>query len=610
MNPGFQEKEYTKRFDLPVWKKILRYSTEYKRTFIYLIFVMLAVGFIDVIFPLVTKFAIDNYIMKNTYDGIWVFVLVLFFIIMLQGVNVWLLITLGGRIEAGVTRNLRKAVFEHLQKLSFSFYDKTPAGWIMARMLSDIKHVSTLISWGIIDTTWGISLMTAIIIILFVLNAKLAAITIIVVPFLVVISLFFQKRILGWQRKIKKTNSSITASFNEGLMGAKTSKTLVIEDDNIKDFEAVTKEMYGFSMKAAITSAAYFPIVSLFSMVGTALVIYFGGNDVLDNVISFGTLVAFVNYTGIFFMPVMDFARTFANMQQAQAGAERIMGLIDTLPDVKDPPEIENMFGSVLSNEVKHDIRIQGNIEFKNVDFYYTQKEKILIDFNLKVDAGEKIALVGETGSGKSTIVNLICRFYEPVSGQILIDGVDYRERSLSWLHSNIGYVLQSPHLFSGTIAENISYGRKDASFDDIVTAAKLVNAHNFITRLKEGYDTKTGEGGSLLSTGEKQLISFARAVLTDPALFILDEATSSIDTETEKIIQDAISNVLKNRTSFIIAHRLSTVRNCDRIILIEDGRIIEMGNHHELIKRKGRYYKLYTNQYIDEQELGLLTKV
>lgn len=605
----FTETEYTKRFDFPVWKKIFKYSTEYKKPFFYLFFIMVFIGFIDVIFPLVTKFAIDNYILKGTTKGIADFFIIFFMLIILQGFNVYLLIRLGGKIESGVSRNLRRATFEHLQELSFSFFDKTPTGWIMARMLSDIKNVGNILSWGLVDMTWGLSLMTSIIVILSFLNFKLALIVISIIPLLIVISLFFQKRILKWQRLIKKTNSGITASFNEGLMGAKTSKTLVIEDDNIHEFKKETSNMYNYSMRSAITSSAYFPVVSLFSIIGTALVIYFGGRNVLTGVITFGTFVAFLNYAGFFFMPIMDFAKVFANFQQAQASAERIMGLIDTEPDIKDSKEIQEKHGSLFSDLSTKKDKIYGDIEFRNVYFHYNKKEKILENFSLKIRKGEKIALVGETGSGKSTLVNLICRFYEPISGQILIDGVDYKERSISWLHSNIGYVLQIPHLFSGTITENISYGKKDATFEEITNAAKLVKAHNFIMKFQDGYSTNTGEGGSLLSTGEKQLISFARAVLIDPAFFILDEATSSIDTETEHIIQLAIEKVLKNRTSIIIAHRLSTIRHCDRILLIDKGEIVEEGNHSELINKKGRYYGLYTNQYIDEHEISMLHK-
>lgn len=606
----YQEQEFTKRFDLPVWKKAIGYAREYKGHILKLIFVMLIVGAVDVVFPLLTRYAVDHFVENRTLDGIGIYITVFLFVVLFQGINVLLLIRIGGKVEAGVTKNLRKATFEHLQKLSFSYYDKTPAGWIMARVLSDIRHVSMLISWGLVDTTWGFALMITATVVMFLMNAKLAAIVICVMPLLIIISLLFQKRILAWQRKIRKTNSNVTASFNEGLMGAKTSKTLVIEEDNIRGFKTLTNEMYIYSMKAVRTSGAYFPVISVLGVIGTAMVIYFGGNSVMEMSISLGTLIAFLNYTYLFYMPVMDFARTFANFQQAQAGAERIIGLISTEPDVKDKPEVESEYGSILNPSKTVAESPKGNIEFKNVNFYYNPKEPILTEFDLDIKAGEKIALVGETGSGKSTIVNLICRFYEPVSGSILIDGIDYRDKPISWLHSNIGYVLQSPHLFSGTIADNIRYGRKDASLEEVIEASKLVNAHSFIMKLKDGYDTHTGEGGSLLSTGEKQLISFARAVLPDPALFILDEATSSIDTQTEHIIQEAIEKVLKNRTSIIIAHRLSTIKNCDRIIMIEDGEILETGSHHELINKKGRYYKLYTNQYIDEHEISLLQSI
>jgi len=386
-----------------------------------------------------------------------------------------------------------------------------------------------------------------------------------------------------------------------------TTKTLVREEENLKEFKDLTQEMYSSSVKAAVFSSIYFPVVITLGSIGTALALWFGGKAVLAQAIGFGTLSAFITYANQFFGPIRELARIIAEFQNAQASAERVMAMINTEPDIKDTPEVIEKYGTEFEPKRENWEEIKGDISFKNVHFYYKEGEEVLEDFNLEVKRGESIALVGETGSGKSTIVNLLCRFYEPVKGQILIDGVDYRERSQLWLQSNIGYVLQAPHLFSGTVKENIRYGRLDATDEEIIEAAKMVNAHDFIMRMEHGYDTEVGEGGNRLSTGEKQLISFARAIIADPKILVLDEATSSIDTETEQIIQDAIGKLLKGRTSFIIAHRLSTIRSADRILVIKDGRMVEQGSHRELMKQRGYYYRLYTNQFREEQEISAI---
>jgi ATP-binding cassette subfamily B protein len=392
-------------------------------------------------------------------------------------------------------------------------------------------------------------------------------------------------------------------------MGAKTTKTLVREERNLEEFEGLTGEMRSSSIRVAIFSSIFYPIVAALGGVGTALALWFGGKMVVSTAITYGTLVAFVTYTIQFFEPIGQIARIFAELQSAQASAERVLSMISTPLEIEDRPDVIDAYGDAFQPNLENWEPIKGDVTFRNVSFSYKEGEKVLRDFNLKVKAGETIALVGETGSGKSTIVNLICRFYEPTEGQILIDGTDYRERSQLWLQSNLGYVLQTPHLFSGTVRDNIRYGRLDATDQEIEEAAKLVNADNFISKLEKGYDTEVGEGGNRLSTGQKQLISFARAVVANPKLFVLDEATSSIDTETEQIIQKAISNVLEGRTSFIIAHRLSTIRSADRILVIVDGKVIEEGNHHQLLNKRGYYYRLYTNQFMEEEEARIMSK-
>ena len=390
-------------------------------------------------------------------------------------------------------------------------------------------------------------------------------------------------------------------------MGARTTKTLVREELNAKEFNDLAAQMERSSVKSAVISGMFWPVIGCFAAVGTAFVLWVGGNHVLFGGMTVGQLSFFLQLSGYFFEPVLNFARIFSDLQSSQAAAERVMALIDTKPQITDSPEVIERYGTCFEPKRENWPEICGDVEFEDVSFQYDGGEKVLSHFNLKVRHGMQIALVGETGSGKSTIVNLICRFYEPTSGRILIDGVDYRERSQLWLHSNLGYVLQSPQLFSGTIRENIRYGRLEATDEEVEAAARLVGAHEFIEKLDKGYETQVGEGGGRLSTGEKQLISFARAIVSDPALFVLDEATSSIDTEAEQRIQRAIDRVLEGRTSFIIAHRLSTIRNSDRILVIRGGEMVESGTHDELMQREGYYYHLYTNQFQDEQTQQVL---
>ena len=602
-----QEQDYTKRFDFGIWTKILHFVKPYKKYVFRLAMVMICVGGIDVIFPLMTRYAIDHFVLKGTLQGTWGFAAVYLLLIFIQAFNVRQLALNAGKIETGVIYDIRHRGFDKLQQLSFSYYDKTPVGWMMARMTSDVQRLGDTIAWGLVDLVWGFTMMIGISIVMCLINIKLALISLSVVPLLAIISVYFQQKILKAQRKVRKINSKITGAFNEGISGAKTTKVLVREEENLNEFKELTLDMYTSSVQAAIYSAIYLPVVLTLGSIGTGLAMWQGGNGVMLQSISYGTLVVFISYTIQFFEPVRDLARIFSELQSSQASAERIMTLIETEPEITDSREVYEKYGDVFSPKKENWEDIKGNIEFKNVFFSYKSGEKVLEDLSLDINAGESIALVGETGSGKSTIVNLICRFYEPTGGEILIDGVNYKERSQAWLQSNLGYVLQAPHLFSGTVEDNIRYGKLDATKDDIINAAKMVNAHEFIEKLENGYATEVGEGGGRLSTGEKQLISFARAILADPRIFVLDEATSSVDTETEKIIQDAIQKVLKGRTSFIIAHRLSTIRSADRILVISHGEIIEDGNHSQLMKKKGHYYKLYTNQFIEEQEKEIL---
>lgn len=602
----FKEQDYNTSFNLKTWKKIFKYMKPLRKYAVVGTIAVTLIAVLDVVFPLMNMWVIDNHIKNGNINGLWLFGGIFIALAITQAIFIYTFIKNAGTIEVELSYSLRKEAFEKLQSLSFSYFNKTPVGWIMARITSDAKRLSEIISWGLIDMSWGLMMMIGITGVMFVINAKLAAITLAVVPILAIVSIYFRKIILKLSREVRKINSKITGSFNEGITGAKTSKTLVLEEKNSNSFENLSNSMRVKSIRAAIVSSLFMPIVLMLGFVGTSLALYYGGKFQISGVITFGTLTLFITFSTQFFEPVLQLARVLAELQQAQASAERILSLLETDPEIVDSIEVQEKYGDFLNLEKDNWEEIKGDIEFNNVSFQYIDGEKILDNFNLKVKAGETIALVGETGAGKSTIVNLICRFFEPTSGNILIDGIDYKERSLGWLHSNLGYVLQSPHLFSGSIMENIRYGRLNATDEEVISAAKLVDAHDFITSFENGYDTQVGEGGGRLSTGQKQLISFARAILANPAILILDEATSSIDTETERKVQNALNKLLLGRTSFIIAHRLSTIVSADKILVIKDGKILEGGTHQELINNKDYYYRLYTNQFVEEQTHSL----
>jgi ATP-binding cassette subfamily B protein len=599
----FEEMEYGKRLDLNVIKRLAVFAEPYKVNIIILMVQMFFLALVDALFPKLSQYVIDNFAVKKSLDGFWLLCLVAVGLVVFQAANMWLMIRNAGRIEHYIPYDMRKTVFRKLQELPISYYDRTPVGWIMSRVTSDIRRIGVSLSWHVVDLFWSTFLIIIMTIFMLATNPSYALMVLCVVPALAILSMVFQKKILFNYRKARKYNSQITAAFNEGITGAKTVKSLGIEEYMLNEFEKTTGQMKDFSVRAATVSSIYMPLIILFGSIATGLVLWKGGIEVSRNIASYGTLVLFISYAVQFFEPIRQLARVFTELQYTQAAAERVVTLLETENDIADSSEVVSRYGSMLESDKSEWPRFHGHIVFKDVTFRYKEGGNILENFNLEVKPGEKIALAGETGAGKTTIVSLVCRFYEPTEGSILIDGVDYRERPLLWLYSNIGYVLQEPHLFSGTVSENIAYGRHEATMEDIVRAAKTVNAHDFIMRLENGYDTQVGERGSRLSTGQKQLISFARAILSDPGMFVLDEATSSVDTETEHLIQDALNRALEGRTSFIIAHRLSTIRSADRILVIDMGRIVEEGTHIELIRKKGYYYRLYTNQYMKEKK-------
>jgi len=605
---AFDEQEYTKSFDLKIWKRLFPFLKNYRWDFVGMLVFNGVCALVDVILPLFQRYAIANFIETDTLQGLWPYALTYLAVIVLQCLSVVAFARNSMRIEMLLGRDMRDKLFHHLQTLSFSFYNVTPVGYLLTRVMSDTNRIAGMIAWNFTDILWALFYVGGSFASMLLLNWKLALVVILIVPVMAVLTGYFQNRILHWNRKVRKLNSRITGAFNEGITGAKTTKTLVMEDQSSDAFNELTGKMKDSGIRAARLNAVYIPLVLFFSTMAVAIVLLRGGHLVLSQVLELATLSVFTSYAVGIFEPIQMTAANIAEFISLQASIERVTDLLDKEPQVKDSPEVEAKYGDAFHPKRENWEPLHGEIEFRDVSFRYPDGgEDVLQHFSLHIPQGTTVAIVGETGAGKSTLVNLACRFFEPTGGQILIDGVDYRERSQLWLHSNIGYVLQNPHLFSGTVKENIRYGRLDATDAEIEAAAKAVSADTVVSKLEKGWDSDVGEGGDRLSTGEKQLISFARAVLADPRIFVLDEATSSIDTQTEQLIQNAIDHLLKDRTSFLIAHRLSTIRKADLILVVKDGKIVEQGKHEELLRKKGYYHDLYSKQFAEESQAKIL---
>lgn len=578
--------------DQGLWKRILTILWTFKKDVLILFSFMVTLALGDVIFPLFNRFALDEFITAQRYiKYIPLFALLYVTLIVVQTTMVYLFIKQAGKIEMNFAYTMRKMAFEKLQRLSFSYYDTHASGWILSRLTSDINRLSEIVSWGLLDMVWGLAMMVGISVVMLLINAYLALIVLVMVPILYVIARYFQKQILKAYREVRKINSMITADFSEMIFGIKSIKTLTIEKQRKEKFSTLASDMKTKSIRSALFSSLFMPIVFALASISSATLLSVGGQAVLIGTLGLGTLLLYVQYVNAFFEPLRNIARILAEMQMAQASAERVLSLLDAKEDI-----IDNNHGEVYEP-------LHGDIVFDKVSFHYIEGEPVLKDFSLHIKAGQTLALVGESGGGKSTIVNLLCRFYEPTSGEIRIDGFNIQNRPLQWLRSSLGYVLQTPHLFMGTIASNIAYGRPDASMEDIMAAAKAVHAHDFIMKLDQGYETPVLEGGAKLSVGEKQLLSFARALCANPSLIILDEATASIDSHHESMVQEAIKSLLKDKTSVVVAHRLSTIVNADVICVISKGQIVESGTHSELIAKQSRYYELYTHQFEQFEE-------
>lgn len=600
---AIEEKEFhSTSFDWGLWKGLMPYLKPYKKDFIGIFVANVLCALIDVAFPLFQRYAIDSLVGEGRTDGLMLFGISYAALVVLQALTVVSFSRASMRLEMNFGRDLRRAQFVHLQKLSLSYYNATPVGYLLARTMNDTGRISGMIGWSVADLIWSVLYMAGSYIAMILLNWRLALPVLLVVPVLGLLTAYFQPKILRWNRQIRKLNSRITGAFNEGITGAKTSKTLVVEERNDKSFQELTDEMKRSGIRAARLSAVYVPLILFCGTVATALVLVQGGLLEREGVLLLGTLSAFFSYATGLFGPIQQTAQNLSEFISLQASLERVLSLLREEPQIKDRDEVIAAYGDVFHPKMDIWPALKGDITFEDVSFHYPDgAEDVISHFNLHIPAGTTVAIVGETGAGKSTLVNLACRFFEPTGGRVLIDGVDYRERSQLWLHSSLGYVLQTPHLFSGTIMENIRYGRLEAADEEVYAAARAVSADTVVEKLEKGYDTQVGEGGDRLSTGEKQLISFARAVLADPRIFVLDEATSSIDTETEQLIQKATAQLLKGRTSFLIAHRLSTIRQADLILVVKDGAIVEQGTHRTLLEQKGYYRTLYTKQFAEE---------
>lgn len=606
---AYEEQEYNKPFSFQIWAKMLPFFKPYKKYFAITIGLNLLLAGVDVLVPLFQSYAIDHFIAPDTLDGIGSFAGTYVAMIVLQTIFVYVSVRAATIIEMNVGKDLKWAQFEHLQTLSFSYYNTTPVGYIHARVMSDTLRIAGMTAWGLVDMFWAFVYVISVFGIMFLLNWKLALIIMLIVPCIALLTVYFQNKILHWNRKVRKINSQITNAYNEGITGVRTSKSMVIEEDNQENFRGITKQMHRAAIHSAKLNAVYIPTILLFSSVASAIVLARGGYMVQEELIQLGTLSVFISYAVVIFEPIQQLARLLADLISCQANIERVTDLLEQEPNVCDSPEVEAKYGDMFHPKKENWEEIKGDIVFEDVSFRYPDgKEYVLEHFNLHVPAGTNVAIVGETGAGKSTLVNLLGRFFEPTKGRILIDGKDYRLRSQLWLHSQIGYVLQNPHLFSGTLYDNIRYGNLDATDEEIREAARQVSADTVAEKLEKGYDSDVGESGGRLSTGEKQLISFARAILANPRIFVLDEATSSIDTQTEQLIQKATDHLLKGHTSFVIAHRLSTIRKADVILVVKDGKIIEQGSHRELLNKKGYYYELYSKQFEEEAAMGILS--
>lgn len=593
-----QDRQFTEKGNLlPFLRRIFSYAYHYKRWFWGFIICVTIVAICDAVYPLLWMNFLDEVVTPLSAQyaearaagktpqldlyGVWQYAGYFAIVSIILVIGVQRFITYAGYIQERVMYDLRREMFQKLQQLQFSFFDYAATGWLLSRITSDAERVTELISWGFLGGIWGIIMIIACLTAMFYYHWQLASLVALSIPLLLVASIRIRMLILKYSREARYLNSEITAQFNEHIQGVEVNKITVQESRVVREFDQLTHNMRRASFRASYFTAMNMPLVIFIGSLAATLVLLTGGKMVVVGGITIGTLTAFFGYATQIFEPINDIANFYAQAQGCLSAGERIFSLLDETVTIKDQPNA-TPFG-----------QIKGEITFDNVSFYYQDDKPILKNFSLVIPAGQSVALVGATGSGKSTISALACRFYEPTEGRVLIDGIDYTTRTLHSLRSQMGTVLQTPHLFNGTVRDNVKYACHQATDEQVQQAMQMVGAERFANRL----DEQVGEGGENLSMGERQMLSFARAVLANPRILIMDEATSAIDTLTELAIQRGTTQLIANRTSIIIAHRLSTIKNCNRILVIQQGKIVEDGAHDQLIAQKGMYYQLYTQQ-------------
>ena len=566
----------TRFFGIPL---IMPFIRPYVPRVLFMIFLGILSSLADTIYPLFNSWALDHFVAERTLDGLPVFLTLYILLMVLQEADNYYCLYQCGKVEVEIDRDLRNAAFAHLQTLSFSYFNQNSVGYIHARTMSDTERIGELMAWRMMDVVWNVSYIVCVTGVMLAVNVRLALYVLVMVPAAAVIIMYFQKKIVAGSRRVREINSRITGNFNEGITGIRSIKTLRIEEVMKKGFEEETEDMHRTAVRTARHGALLTSMITFLSSMALALVLWRGGALTMEGVIRIGTLSVFMSYAVGMLEPVQGIITSLSALISIQVNIERFTGLLEEESDVQDTPEVIEKYGDHFHAKRENWEPLRGDVEFEDVSFMYPDGNELVLEhFSLKVPQGTNIAIVGE--------------------GRVLIDGRDVRERSQLWLHSSIGYVLQTPYLFSGSVRDNLRYGRPDATDEQIREALHMASADFVVERMEKGLDSDVGEGGSMLSTGEKQLLSIARAILADPRILVLDEATSSVDTVTERAIQDAIAAVIRGRTSFVIAHRLSTIVGADVILAVRDGRILEKGTHRELMQQKGYYYQLFTRQY------------
>ncbi|HKM02446.1 MAG TPA: ABC transporter ATP-binding protein [Bacilli bacterium] len=625
MKDSFVEEKLPDRVNMSVWIKIFPYLKKYWLFLIFIIASIAFTAFYDSSFiPLLNRAAfsylqtaelpgvnIANMVFGVNFFG-WKFSLNFFqYISLLLGAMVIRAFAIlinhyfTNYLAVKIMTDIRRDAFIKLQELTFSYYDKTPSGWLIARLQNDTSKISRILSWGLIRTIWVTAELLFTLITMFSMSWKLSLVILSTAPIIIFLAPYFETRLLTLSRKARNAYSRYVAWLAECIIGAKTIKSLAIEDTTYQETSNITEDIRKKRFRSSRMHAIFQPAVNAVAVITTAVIVIFGpivAPKLQDGEIEVALLIIFIGFISSIYNPIQEFADIFGEIMDTQASVEKVMSIINTKPEIVDHQEVVDKYGDFHYPKTENYEKMDGNIKFEHVAFSYIEGVEVLHPFTLDIKAGTSVAIVGETGSGKSTFVSLLLRFYEPSKGRILIDGKDYRDRSTGWLRSNTGFVSQNSFIFNGTIFDNIRYGKLDATLEEVITASKAVNLHQFVVKLPDAYMTKLSDAGQELSVGQKQLISFARAIIRNPRLMILDEATSSIDTETEALIQDAVNKALSGRTSIIIAHRLSTIVDSDRILVMKDGLIIEDGSHTELMNRNGSYHKLYMNQFRELQ--------